>query len=33
MKVCAVEDDFTREVRQRKKELSDYYIDDYSELL
>ena len=32
MKVCAVEDDFTREVRQRKKELSDYYIDDYSEL-
>ena len=33
MKVCAVEDNFTREVRQRKKELSDYYIDDYSELL
>ena len=33
MKVCAVEDDFTREVRQRKKELSDYYIDNYSELL
>lgn len=33
MKVCAIEDDFTKEVRQKKKELSDYYIVDYSELL
>ena len=33
MKVCAIEDDFSREVRQKKKELSDYYIDDYRELL
>lgn len=33
MKVCAIEDDFTKEVRQKKKELSDYYIVDYSELI
>ena len=33
MKVCAIEDDFSKEVRQKKKELSDYYIDDYRELL
>ena len=33
MRVCAIEDDFTKEVRQKKKELSDYYIVDYSELL
>jgi len=33
MKVCAVEDNFSKDVRQRKKELSDYYINDYRELL
>nr|WP_314449207.1 HAD family phosphatase [uncultured Lachnoanaerobaculum sp.] len=33
MRVCAIEDDFTKEVRQKKKELSDYYIVDYRELL
>lgn len=33
MKVCAIEDDFSKDVRERKKELSDYYIDDYRELL
>ena len=33
MKVCAIEDDFTKAVRHKKKELSDYYIVDYSELL
>ena len=33
MKVCAVEDDFSKDVRQRKKELSDYYINDYMDLL
>ena len=33
MKVCAIEDDFSKEVRHKKKELSDYYIDDYRELL
>ena len=33
MKVCAIEDEFSKEVRHKKKELSDYYIDDYRELL
>ena len=33
MKVCAIEDDFSKDVRERKKELADYYIDDYRELL
>nr|WP_235250123.1 HAD family phosphatase [Faecalicatena contorta] len=32
MKVCAVEDDFSREQRSRKKELADYYICDYYEI-
>jgi HAD superfamily hydrolase (TIGR01509 family) len=33
MKVCAVEDDFSRPQRVRKLELADYYIEDYLELL
>lgn len=32
MKVCAIEDDFSKEVREKKKELSDYYIHDYTEI-
>ena len=32
MRVCAVEDDFSREQRSRKKELADYYICDYHEI-
>ena len=33
MKGCAREDDFSKDVRERKKELADYYINDYRELL
>ena len=29
MKVCAVEDEFTAPRRDRKRELADYYIEDY----
>ncbi len=32
MRVCAVEDDFSSPQRDRKIELSDYYIQDYDEL-
>lgn len=33
MEVCAVEDDFSAGQRERKKELADYYIQDYTEML
>lgn len=33
MKVCAVEDEFSNEQKERKKELSDYYITSYEEVL
>ena len=33
MKVCAVEDRFTASLREEKKALADYYINDYFELL
>ncbi len=33
MTVVAVEDDFSREMRQEKEELADYFIEDYLELL
>lgn len=32
MKVCAVEDEFSRPVVEEKKELSDYYIKDYFDI-
>ena len=33
MTVCAVEDDHSANVRQRKRELADYYLEDYDRLL
>jgi len=33
MTVCAVYDDFSKEVTQKKKDLADYYIDSYFELV
>lgn len=33
MKVCAVEDAFSAEMRQEKQELADYYIEDYGQIL
>lgn len=33
MKVCAVEDEFSREMRAEKRSLADYYIDDYFDIL
>lgn len=33
MKVCAVEDEFSREQEAAKRELSDYYIRDYRDIL
>ncbi len=33
MKVCGVEDAFSAKYREEKKELSDYYISDYSEIV
>lgn len=33
MKVCAVEDAYSADIRIQKQELADYYIEDYSELL
>ncbi|MCM1111826.1 MAG: pseudouridine synthase [Muribaculum sp.] len=33
MKVCAVEDAYSADIRMRKRELADYYIEDYTELL
>lgn len=33
MKVCAVEDDYSADVRDRKRALADYFIDSYQELL
>lgn len=33
MKVCGVEDEFSTEQNSLKKELSDYYITSYEEIL
>lgn len=33
MKVCAVEDDYSADMRSQKQKLADYYIHDYTELL
>lgn len=33
MKVCGVEDEFSMELTKRKKELSDYYITSYEQIL
>lgn len=33
MKVCAVEDEFSREMRAEKQSLADYYINDYFDIL
>ena len=33
MKVCAVEDEFSAKMREEKKQLADYFIEDYDELL
>ncbi len=33
MQVCAVEDDFSAEMRQEKQQLADFFIHDYEELL
>ena len=32
MKVCAVEDDFSSAQEAKKRELADYYIQDYDEI-
>lgn len=32
MRVCAVEDEYSADFRERKQELADYYIDDYAGL-
>lgn len=33
MKVCAVEDEFSRSLEKEKREMADYYIKDYYEIL
>ena len=33
MTVCAVEDDYSRQMRREKEELADYFIEDYDEIL
>ena len=33
MSVCAVEDPYSADQREQKRELADYYIDDYFEIL
>jgi len=33
MTVCAVEDEFSREMKEEKLQLADYFIDDYFEIL
>ena len=33
MKVCAVEDSYSKEQMEQKKKLADYYIKDYDEVL
>jgi len=33
MKVCAMEDDFSKMTREEKKALADYYLEDYSVLM
>ena len=33
MKVCAVEDEYSAGLRREKKELADYYITDYRQIL
>ena len=32
MKVCAVEDTFSEHQREKKRELADYYIQDYDDI-
>ena len=32
MKICAVEDPFSNSQIERKKELADYYIQDYDDI-
>ena len=32
MKVCAVEDAYSRSQREKKKEISDYYIESYDDI-
>lgn len=32
MKVCAVEDEFSKEQEKKKRELADYYIQDYNDI-
>ena len=33
MKVCAVEDDFSAHQKEKKMELSDYYIETYDDIM
>ena len=33
MEVCAVEDDFSASQREKKRQMADYYIETYQELL
>ncbi len=33
MRVCAVEDDFSRPQEKKKRELADYYIQDYQDIM
>lgn len=33
MRVCAVEDDYSAQAREAKKELADYYIEDFTDIL
>ena len=33
MKVCAVEDDFSKPQEKKKRELADYYIQDYEDII
>ena len=33
MKVCAVYDDFSKSVDKEKRELADYYIESYNEIV
>ena len=32
MRTCAVEDEFSREQADKKRELADYYIQDYDDI-
>ena len=33
MKTCAVEDEFSRPQRNKKRELADYYINDFNDII